>query len=106
VTVSVSDEEWIKVGNWIYENWDMVGGLSFLPRNDFVYKLAPYEEITKERYEEMAKNFPDIDFSKIVLYEYDDVTTGSKELACSAGKCEIDFVAGGASGVDTKEEKK
>lgn len=106
VTVSVGDEEWLKVGNWLFENWDLVGGLSFLPRNDYVYKLAPYEEITKERYEEMASNFPDIDFSKIVLYEYDDVTTGSKELACSGNKCEIDFVAGGSSGVDVKEDKK
>ncbi|MFA5737148.1 MAG: ATP cone domain-containing protein [Candidatus Paceibacterota bacterium] len=106
VTISVGDDEWLRVGNWLYENWDLVGGLSFLPRNDYVYKLAPYEEITKERYEEIAKNFPEIDFSKIVLYEYDDVTTGSKELACSAGTCEIDPVAGGLSNVDTKEEKK
>lgn len=106
VTVSVGDEEWLKVGNWLFENWDLVGGLSFLPRNDFVYKLAPYEEVTKERYEAMAANFPEIDFSKIVLYEYDDVTTGSKELACTGNKCEIDFVAGGQSGVDVKEEKK
>ncbi|HQI26114.1 MAG TPA: hypothetical protein PLY95_02590, partial [Candidatus Paceibacterota bacterium] len=79
---------------------------SFLPRNDYVYKLAPYEEITKERYEMMAEDFPEIDFSKIVLYEYDDVTTGSKELACAGGTCEIDPLAGGLSTVDTKEEKK
>ena len=106
VTVSVGEDEWLRVGNWLYENWDLVGGLSFLPRNDYVYKLAPYEEITKERYEMMAKDFPEIDFSKIVLYEYDDVTTGSKELACAGGTCEIDPLAGGLSTVDTKEEKK
>jgi len=106
VTVSVGNEDWLKVGNWVYENWDMVGGLSFLPRNDHVYKLAPYEEITKEQYERAMKDFPEIDFSKIVLYEYEDVTTGSKELACSAGKCEIDFSASGADTVEQKEDKK
>ncbi|MFA6006306.1 MAG: ATP cone domain-containing protein [Candidatus Paceibacterota bacterium] len=90
-TVSVSDDEWFKVGSWVYENWDIIGGLSFLPRNNHVYQLAPYEEITKERYEELAKKFPPIDFSKIVLYEYDDYTTSKAELACVAGVCEIDL---------------
>jgi len=64
-----------------------------LPRSDHVYKLAPYEEITKERYEELVKNFPELDFSKIVLYEQEDQTQGAKELACSAGVCSIDDVA-------------
>ena len=50
VTVSVGNDEWLKVGNWVYENWDMVGGLSFLPKDDHIYKLAPYEEISKEKY--------------------------------------------------------
>lgn len=93
VTIQVTDDEWVKVGNWVYENWDLVGGLSFLPKADHIYKLAPYEEISKERYEELAKNFPVIDFSKIVLYEYEDnaIDKGSKELACVAGTCEIDI---------------
>jgi len=107
VTISIGQDEWLKVGNWVYENWEIVGGLSFLPRSDHHYKLAPYEEISKENYEVMAKNFPDIDFSKIVLYEYDDTTTGSKELACSSGKCEIDFVStGGGADESKKDEKK
>lgn len=89
VTISVSENEWLKVGTWVYENWDLVGGLSFLPKDDHVYQLAPYEEITKEKYEELVKKFPEIDFSKIVLYEYDDNTQGSKELACTAGACEL-----------------
>lgn len=91
-TVSISSDEWLQVANWVYENWDMVGGLSFLPRSEHVYRLAPYEAISEERYNEMVKSFPQIDFSKIVLYEYDDKTTGSKELACSSGTCEIDVV--------------
>jgi ribonucleoside-diphosphate reductase alpha chain len=93
VTISVSNDEWLKVGSWVYDNWDMVGGLSFLPRNDHVYRLAPYEEISEEKYNELAKRFPKIDFSKLMLYEYDDRTQGAKELACVAGLCEID--AGG-----------
>lgn len=89
VTISVGDDEWIAVANWVYENWDMVGGLSFLPRSNHVYRLAPYEEISKEKYDEMVKKFPEIDFSKIVTYEREDQTQGSKELACVAGVCEI-----------------
>lgn len=91
ITVQVDEDEWMTVGNWVYEHWDIVGGISFLPKSDHVYKLAPYEEISKERYEELAEHFPEIDFSKIVLYEYDDETTGSKELACVAGTCEIEI---------------
>lgn len=92
-TISVSENEWLQVANWIYDNWDIIGGLSFLPRSDHVYRLAPYEEITAEYYEELVKNFPAIDFSKIVLYEYDDEhVTSSKELACVAGACEVEPV--------------
>lgn len=89
VTISVGDYEWLSVANWIYENWDLVGGLSFLPRDNHVYPLAPYEEITKEKYESMLKHFEGIDFSKIVTYEKEDETEVKKELACVAGICEI-----------------
>lgn len=91
VTISVLENEWIKVSNWVYENWELIAGLSFLPKSDHVYKLAPYEEISREKYYQMVKTFPKIDFSKIVLYEYDDTTSGSKELACVANLCEIDL---------------
>ena len=89
VTVSVGEDEWLAVASWVYENWDMVGGLSFLPRTDFVYQLAPYETIDKERYEILAKRWENIDFSKIVSYEKIDETQGAKELACVSGVCEI-----------------
>ena len=89
VTVSVSDDEWLKVANWVYQNWDLVGGLSFLPRSNHVYQLAPYESITKEKYEEMKKRLGDLDFSKIVTYEKEDETEVKKELACVGGLCEI-----------------
>lgn len=92
-TVSVGENEWLSVGNWVYENWDMVGGLSFLPRSNHVYRLAPYEEITAEHYEQLIAKFPKIDFSKLVLYERDDTTDVKKELACVSGVCEIDPVS-------------
>ena len=89
VTISIGDDEWIKVANWIYENWDLVGGLSFLPRSNHVYQLAPYEAITKERYEELKKHTENLDFSKIVTYETVDETEVKNELACVAGVCDI-----------------
>lgn len=89
VTISVGDDEWLKVAHWVYENWELVGGLSFLPRSNHVYQLAPYETITKEKYEEMKKRLGELDFSKIVTYEREDETEVKKELACVAGLCEI-----------------
>lgn len=92
VTVSVGDDEWIKVGNWVYENWDIVGGLSFLPRSNHVYQLAPYEEIDETKYNEMITKVDHIDFSKIIAYEASDETDVKKELACVGGVCEVDDI--------------
>jgi len=89
ITISVGPDEWIKVANWVYENWDYVGGLSFLPRFDHVYKLAPYEECDEKKYQELLKRLNNIDYSKIVTYESEDGTQGAKELACVSGTCEI-----------------
>ncbi|OHA06415.1 MAG: ribonucleoside-triphosphate reductase [Candidatus Sungbacteria bacterium RIFCSPLOWO2_01_FULL_47_10] len=95
VTISVGDDEWIATANWLYKNWDMLGGLSFLPREDHVYQLAPYEEVDEEKYRELLSRMPEVDFSTIINYEEDDQTTGSHELACVAGICEIDIPVGG-----------
>jgi len=92
VTIYVGNDEWIKVANFIYENWDIVGGLSFLPRSEHVYQLAPYEEISKEEYEKRIKEIKHIDFSKLIYYEQDDNTMGAKEFACVSGACSIDDV--------------
>jgi len=92
VTISVGDEEWIAVSNWLYENWDIIGGLSFLPRSNHVYQLAPYEEINKEQFEELSEKFQGLDFSQIMAYEKRDETDIKKELACASGVCEIDDV--------------
>jgi ribonucleoside-diphosphate reductase alpha chain len=89
VTVYVGPEEWLAVGNFVYENWDWIGGLAFLPRSDHVYQLAPYEAITKEEYERRTRAIGKIDFSKLSQYEVTDNTTGAKELACVSGVCEI-----------------
>ena len=88
-TIYVGPDEWIAVGNFVYENWDWVGGLSFLPRSEHVYKLAPYEAISKEEYEKRKKAIGKIDFSKLSQYESVDNTVGAKELACVSGVCEI-----------------
>ncbi len=88
-TIYVGPDEWIAVGNFVYENWDWVGGLSFLPRSEHVYQLAPYEEIAKEEYERRIRVIGHIDFSKLSQYEVTDNTTGAKEFACVSGVCEI-----------------
>jgi len=89
VTISVGEDEWLKVAHWVYENWDIVGGLSFLPRSNHIYQLAPYEEITKEQYDNLMKKFPIIDYSKIITYEKQDETEVKRELACVSGVCDI-----------------
>ncbi len=89
VTISVGEDEWIEVGNWVYKNWDIVGGLSFLPRDNHVYQLAPYEAIDRERYEELSKKLEHIDYSKIISYEKTDELDVKKELACTSGVCEV-----------------
>jgi len=92
VTVSIGDDEWLETANWLYKNWDKLGGLSFLPRSDHNYALAPYETIDKEEYEERLAAMPQVDFSNIVSYEKDDNTEAKAELACVGGVCEIDDV--------------
>lgn len=92
VTIYVGSDEWIKVANFVYENWDIVGGLSFLPRSEHVYQLAPYEEIDEIEYQKRIKEIKKIDFSKLMYYEQDDNTVGAKEFACVSGVCSIDDV--------------
>ena len=89
VTVSVGEDEWIKVAHWLYQNWDIVGGLSFLPRTNHVYQLAPYEAIDEKKYKELISKMPDFDFSKIITYEIKDETEVKRELACVSGVCDI-----------------
>lgn len=89
VTISVGEDEWVAVAHWLYENWDILGGLSFLPRDNHVYQLAPYEAVDEKRYNELSKRMQNVDFSKIMTYEKQDETDVKKELACAGGTCEV-----------------
>jgi ribonucleoside-diphosphate reductase alpha chain len=73
----------------VYNNFDDIGGVSFLPHTDHVYQQAPYTECSEADYEELASKMPTVDWSKLREFEREDTTTGTRELACSAGACEI-----------------
>jgi len=90
VTISVKEDEWFEVGSWVYDNFKDVAGVSFLPHSDHTYKQAPYQDITKEEYLTLSKKMPrNVDWTLLSDYEQEDNTTGTQELACSAGACEI-----------------
>ena len=86
-TIYVDDEEWISVGAWIYSNWEWISGISFLPKTDTVYQLMPFEEISKNEYKTLLKDFPVLNFGDIK--ETTDETIGAKEYACVSGSCEL-----------------
>lgn len=90
-TIYYNDSEFLTIADWVWKNWDDIGGLSFFPgSDDSIYENAPLEEISKEVYEELCKGFPSkIDWSKLSEYEVTDNTTGSQEVACSGGACEL-----------------
>ena len=90
ITVYVKEKEWLEVGAWVYENFDVMSGVSFLPHSDHSYKQAPYQEVDKKTYEEwLAKTPRNINWMDLTNYEKEDTTTSSKELACTAGACEV-----------------
>jgi len=90
VTISVKEDEWMQVGAWVYENFDEVSGISFLPFSDHTYAQAPYQDITGEEYEQAYRKMPEsIDWSKLADYEKEDTTSGGRELACTADACEM-----------------
>ena len=88
VTISVKEDEWMDVGAWVFRNFDEISGVSFLPWAGGTYRQAPYEECTKEQYEEMLSKMPkEIKWDDLV--EVDDNVEGAQTLACVAGHCEI-----------------
>jgi len=90
VTVNVEEDEWMRVGAWVFDNFDSIGGVSFLPAVEHSYKQAPYQEVSKEEYESWLSKMPNsIRWDMLSLYETTDGTTGSQELSCVAGACEI-----------------
>lgn len=88
-TIYVKDEEWLEVGNWIFQNWDLVNGLSFLPYDGGKYEQAPYEEITKDEYQRLIKKVPKINYAHLGKYEQEDNTEGAKAFACVGDRCEL-----------------
>lgn len=90
ITVNVKESEWVGVGAWVYENFDALSGVSFLPMDEHTYRQAPYQEITEDEYNDWAAKMPvSIDWGGLQAYEVEDTTSGSQELACSGGVCEI-----------------
>jgi ribonucleoside-triphosphate reductase len=89
VTIYVRPDEWLDVGKWVYDNWENVGGLSFLPYDGGVYHLAPYEAIDKAEYDKRLSEFPSIDWASLVNYEKDDMTDLHQQVACTGGGCDI-----------------
>ena len=90
ITVSVKENEWMAVGSWVYDHMDELSGVSFLPYSDHTYQQAPYQDITESEYNELlAKTPATIDWAWLSYYESSDGTTGSQDLACVAGYCEV-----------------
>jgi len=88
-TIYVKDDDWDRVGQWVWDNFDEVTGLSFLPYDGGRYRLAPYVEMTEEGFNEAFSNWTPIDFSSLHEYEKEDMGEGSQEIACTAGGCEV-----------------
>ena len=90
VTISVRDGEWMAVGAFVYEHFDEMSGVSFLPHSDHTYQQAPYQDCTKAQYEEMLELMPEsIDWSELSNYESEDNTVSMQTMACSGDSCEI-----------------
>ena len=90
VTISVRDSEWMEVGAFVYKHFDEMSGVSFLPHSDHTYQQAPYQDCSKEDYEELLSTMPkNINWSELSQYEDEDNTAGSQTMACSGDTCEI-----------------
>ena len=90
ITVSVRDSEWVSVGAFVYDHFDEMSGVSFLPHSDHTYQQAPYQDCDKSDYEELLSLMPtEIDWDKLTDYEQEDNTAGMQTMACSGDSCEI-----------------
>ena len=89
ITVYYTDSEFLQIAQWIWDNFDLCSGISLLPYSDHVYQQAPYEEIDEVKYKELLATVPKVDWEGLGEFEQEDNTTGSQELACVGGACEI-----------------
>lgn len=95
ITVSVKPEEWDDVGDWVFEHFDNITGVSFLPYEDHTYQQAPFETITEESYSDSLKGMPEsINWEFLSAYELEDTTVSSQQLACVSGVCDISDLVG------------
>ncbi len=94
VTISVKEDEWMEVGSWVYKHFDEVSGISFLPFSEHTYKQAPYQDIDVEKYKELKAQMPKkVNWELLQEFEKEDTTSGGRELACTAGVCEVVDIA-------------
>ena len=90
VTINVKEHEWEEVGNWVFDHFDQITGLSFLPYADHVYQQAPYETITEKQWEALMLSMPtEIQWELLPIYETEDMTVSSQSLSCMAGACDV-----------------
>jgi ribonucleoside-diphosphate reductase alpha chain len=89
VTISVRDDEWMEVGAFVFNHFDEMSGVSFLPHSDHTYQQAPYQECAEEVYNDFSSKFGHIDWGKFQSYEKEDNTQSSQTFACSGDACEI-----------------
>ena len=100
VTISVKEHEWMQVGAWVYEHFDEVSGISFLPFSEHTYQQAPYQDIDKDEYKKFLTKMPkNVNWSLLQEFEKEDTTSGGRELACTAGVCEVVDLTAAQKGV-------
>lgn len=90
-TINVHEDEWMDVGAWVYKNFDVLSGVSFLPYDGGSYDQAPYQAVSEDEYNAWIKEHPEpkIDWDDLRFYEHEDHTTASQELACTGTSCEV-----------------
>lgn len=90
-TINVKETEWMEVGAWVYDKFDKLSGVSFLPYDGGTYQQAPYTEVTEDEYRKWCEDHPtpNINWDRLSEFETVDTTTGSQELACTGGVCEV-----------------
>ena len=90
VTITVKEHEWMQVGSWVYDHFDEVSGISFLPFSEHTYKQAPYQDINADTYKELLTQMPkSVNWNMLQEFEKEDTTSGGRELACTADACEV-----------------
>jgi ribonucleoside-diphosphate reductase alpha chain len=90
VTINVREHEWPAVGGWVYDHFGEISGISFLPYSDHVYQQAPYQPVDEAEYIKLEAAMPkNINWAGLRDFEKSDETTTHRELACTAGSCEL-----------------